>query len=392
MPYIENKIVHDADAHTMELPNWFDDYGSQKIQKAFRQRFDGYKGLSLEKKNSTELYFKNINKVHKSDKYKEKNKEELMVRKNYDALGSFNSHDRSEALDLLGVESQLIFPTSPNVWLESLEHGDDLSMLYEVAEVTNRIQIDFCSNDKRLLPVTYIPLADIDESIKIAKSAIRSGSSALLIPWACPKNHSTSHIGFDPIWSMAEEAGIPILFHVGSSSFVLPKSHAMNGMPKVKDFHGGEENFRSISYMAISSGPMQALSLLILDGVLERHPNLMFGVIELGSVWVPGFMRQLDSAFEAFSRHEERLQDLSLKPSEYISRQVRVTPYPTEPTGWVIEQAGSDIFMFSSDYPHLEGGRNPLARFEKAIKDINEKDQNKFYRLNFESLMGSALK
>ena len=42
MPYIENKIVHDADAHTMELPNWFDDYGSQKIQKAFRQRFDGY--------------------------------------------------------------------------------------------------------------------------------------------------------------------------------------------------------------------------------------------------------------------------------------------------------------------------------------------------------------
>ena len=103
-------------------------------------------------------------------------------------------------------------------------------------------------------------------------------------------------------------------------------------------------------------------------------------------------MRQLDSAFEAFSRHEERLQDLSLKPSEYISRQVRVTPYPTEPTGWVIEQAGSDIFMFSSDYPHLEGGRNPLARFEKAIKDINEKDQNKFYRLNFESLMGSALK
>jgi hypothetical protein len=95
MPYIENKIVHDADAHTMELPNWFDDYGSQKIQKAFRQRFDGYKGLSLEKQDSTELYFKNINKVHKSDKYKEKNKEELMVRKNYDALGSFNRHDRS---------------------------------------------------------------------------------------------------------------------------------------------------------------------------------------------------------------------------------------------------------------------------------------------------------
>ena len=54
---------------------------------------------------------------------------------------------------------------------------------------------------------------------------------------------------------------------------------------------------------------MQALSLLILDGVLDRFSKLKIGVIELGSVWVPGFMRQLDSAFEAFGRHEERLQD-----------------------------------------------------------------------------------
>jgi predicted TIM-barrel fold metal-dependent hydrolase len=385
MPYIENRIVHDADAHTMELPNWFDDYADKNIQKAFRERFDGNKGLA-------QTYFENIDENHQTSAYQEKNKEELMIRKNYDALGSFNSKDRSEALDLLGVQSQLVFPTSPNVWLESLEHGDDIDMLYSVAEATNRAQIDFCSDDKRLLPVTYIPLANIDRSIEIAKLAIQSGSSALLIPWACPKNHSTSHIGFEPVWSMAEESGIPILFHVGSADFVLPKAHSLNGMPKVKDFHGGEENFRSISYMAISSGPMQALSLLILDGVLERHPNLKFGVIELGSVWVPGFMKQLDSAFEAFSRHEERLQSLSLKPSEYINRQVRVTPYPTEPTGWVIKEAGSDIFMFSSDYPHVEGGRNPLARFEKSIEGISHEAQDKFFRLNFESLMGSGLK
>ena len=385
MPYIENRIVHDADAHTMELPNWFDDYADKNIQKAFRERFSGNKGLA-------QTYFENIDKDHQTSTYQEKNEEELMIRKNYDALGSFNSKDRSEALDLLGVQSQLVFPTSPNVWLESLEYGDDIDMLYSVAEATNRAQIDFCSDDKRLLPVTYIPLANIDRSIEIAKLAIQSGSSALLIPWACPKNHSTSHIGFEPIWSMAEESGIPILFHVGSADFVLPKAHSLNGMPKVKDFHGGEENFRSISYMAISSGPMQALSLLILDGVLERHPHLKFGVIELGSVWVPGFMKQLDSAFEAFSRHEERLQSLSLKPSEYINRQVRVTPYPTEPTGWVIKEAGNDIFMFSSDYPHVEGGRNPLARFEKSIEGISHEAQDKFFRLNFENLMGSGLK
>ena len=144
MPYIENRIVHDADSHTMELPNWLDEYAEKSVQIAFRERFNGNKGLA-------QTYFENIDATHRSQAYKDKNEESLMIRKNYEALGSFDKNDRSEALDLLGVKSQLVFPTSPNVWLESLEHGDDFEMLYKVASATNRAQIDFCSNDKRLL-------------------------------------------------------------------------------------------------------------------------------------------------------------------------------------------------------------------------------------------------
>ena len=47
MPYIENRVVHDADAHTMELPNWFDEFGTKQVQEAFRKRFKGQKGLAL---------------------------------------------------------------------------------------------------------------------------------------------------------------------------------------------------------------------------------------------------------------------------------------------------------------------------------------------------------
>ena len=385
MSYIENRIVHDADSHTMELPTWYKEFGSKKVQKAFLDRFAKAKGLNLAKD-----WYTGLEEMHKTSSYREQNEKKLMSRKNFDALGSFNKIDRSEALDLLGVKTQLVFPTSPNVWLESLEHSNKVDLLYEVASATNRAQTDFCSADERLFPVTYIPLADIKKASSAATEAIKLGSKALLIPWACPKNHATSHIGLDSVWSQAVEANIPVLFHVGTADYVLPKSHSVNGMPAVQDFHGGEENFRSISYMAISQGPMQALSLLILDGVLDRFPSLMVGVIELGSVWVPGFMKQLDSAFEAFGRHEERLQNLSLKPSEYIERQVRVTPYPTEPTEWVIEQAGPNIFMFSSDYPHVEGGRNPMGRFEKATSEFNESDKDNFFRANFEELMGSA--
>ena len=97
-------------------------------------------------------------------------------------------------------------------------------------------------------------------------------------------------------------------------------------------------------------------------------------------------MRQLDAAFAAFERHEERLKKLSLAPSDYVRRQVRVTPYPTEPTGWIIEQSGPEICMFSSDYPHVEGGRNPLRRFDAEVAHLDAETRDRFYRANFEDL------
>ena len=124
--------------------------------------------------------------------------------------------------------------------------------------------------------------------------------------------------------------------------------------------------------------------------MLERFPDLRVGVIEQGAIWVPSWTRQMESAFEAFARHEERLADLSLRPTEYVERQVRFTPYPTEDVGWIIEQNGPDILLFNSDYPHVEGGRRPLERFEESLGDAPEAVRRKFYCDNFLDLMGSA--
>lgn len=74
----------------------------------------------------------------------------------------------------------------------------------------------------------------------------------------------------------------------------------MNGLPVPLEFHGGAENFRSVDYMAIPHHPMQTIATLILDGVLDRFPRLQWGIIEQGASWLPGWMRYLDSAFDAF--------------------------------------------------------------------------------------------
>jgi predicted TIM-barrel fold metal-dependent hydrolase len=143
--------------------------------------------------------------------------------------------------------------------------------------------------------------------------------------------------------------------------------------------------------MAIPTAPMQSIATMIFDGVLDRFPRLRIGVIEQGASWVPSWMRFMDSAFEAFRKREERLQKLSMLPSEFVKRQVRVTPYPAEDVGWIVANSGDEVCLFSSDFPHVEGGRDPIKRFESSIATLSDAQKQRFYYDNFVDLMGSAL-
>lgn len=395
MAYIEDRLVHDADAHIMETPTWLRDYADP----AFRDRIapPGYvnelrqTGDNEAQRADLDAAFRKLADRHRSEAYRADEEAEIMLRKNFAATGSFLAEHRPRALDLIGVASQLVFNTFHNRRLRDWEHGDDVALAYGVAEAHNRGMLEFCGVDTRLLPTCYVPLVDFDRARATAEAALAEGAAALLVASGCPKGHAPSHVALDPVWAAAQEAGIPVVFHVGGTADLLDPAYFQNGLPIPPDFHGGEENFRSVDYMGIPFPPMQTLATLIFDGVLERFPDLRIGVIEQGAIWLPSWMRQMESAFEAFHRHEERLQKLSLRPSEYVERQVRVTPYPTEDVGWITAQVGPRICLFSTDYPHVEGGRRPFERFERSLGDASEDVRRRFYADNFVDLMGRGL-
>jgi predicted TIM-barrel fold metal-dependent hydrolase len=238
-----------------------------------------------------------------------------------------------------------------------------------------------------------VPVGDAAAAIELTASAIDAGSAAIWIS-QYPAGHSPSHVTLEPMWAACAEAGVPVVLHVaGAGVNVMPPDFFDNGLPAVPDFHGGDTNFKSIDYLSIPLPVMQTLNALVIDGVLMRHPDLRIGVIELGATWVPGWMRSLDSAHEAFRKNETRLQAMEMRPSEYVQRQVRVTPYPHEDTGWTIANSGDDVCMFSSDFPHVEGGRNPIARFERSMDAaaIGVEAREHFYVRNFTDLLGPVL-
>jgi uncharacterized protein len=392
-------VVHDADAHIMETPNWLRDHADPDIRDRIAPlRYPGgnelrQTGDPAEQQRDLEAAFERLAAKHGSNEYRATEEAEIMARKNFAATGGFIPDDRPRALDLLGFASQLVFNTFHNRRLHDWEHGGDATVAEGVARAHNRGMVEFCSVDDRLLPTCYVPLADIDRAPALADEAIAMGAAALLVASGCPPGHSPSHVGLDPVWARAQEAGIPVVFHVGGTGDLIDAGYFNNGLPVPPDFHGGEENFRSVDYMGIPGPPAQTVATMIFDGVLERFPNLRIGVIEQGAIWVPSWMRQMESAFDAFVRHEERLQSLSLRPSEYVRRQIRFTPYPTEDVGWIIAQAGPEIALFSSDYPHVEGGRRPIERFEASLDAgaVGVDDRRRFYHDNFVDLMGSAL-
>jgi predicted TIM-barrel fold metal-dependent hydrolase len=307
---------------------------------------------------------------------------QLLTRKGWHAYGAFDPAERSRALDMLGFDKQLVFSTfAPSQFL-----GDDPELLYGGTRAHNRAIADFCADDDRLVAVGFVPLNEPKLAEDAVDEALAFGCGAILVPSHPPRTHSPTHPDLDGVWARLQDAEVPLTLHVGGGGRPLRPSFHENGRAKPTDFLGGGENIRSKDYMVLHNPPEMFVAAMVLDGVFEKFPRLMCGVIEQGALWVPALMYRIDIAQGTFKKSEPLLADLPLRASDYIRRQVRFTPFPTEPVNWLIEQAGEELFLFSSDYPHPEGTKDPLGKFEASLGGVTDTAKERFYSRNFAEL------
>ncbi len=249
----------------------------------------------------------------------------------------------------------------------------------------------------RLMPVTQIDFSDVTAAVAemtrmralgsrgftISESPVgvgRSGADA-----RSPLARSITHPDFEPIWSAAEDLGMAAIAHVGFSRERIQFGWANNGARDLSTY--------SLLNMAIAPqlGPQLLLGALVFDGVLERHPKLTVVVEEVGISWLPHLLTVMDHAVGHIAREEladgEFRPDfagaaykLPLAPSEYLHRQVTVTPLiVNEPLHPVLDRVPAEMLCFSSDYPHVEGSASAVTICERQLVSCSQAVRETFY-------------
>jgi predicted TIM-barrel fold metal-dependent hydrolase len=375
------RTMFDADSHIMEIPGWIERHADPDILAKLPP-------LGLSKAGTAT--FDSIESAQR--RAQQRAAEGASVGsvingvKGWAAPGAFVAAERAKALDDLGFLGQLVFSTFAAG--QYLRHQDP-AVVYGGVRAHNRAISEFCAPDARLIAVGQLSLVDAQRAVAEIKAGVELGCGAFWIPAQPAADRSPGHTDLDPVWQTLSDLNVPFMLHVGPNSQFVSKAYLNNGKPLPPDLIGGGENLRVRDFMALSFAPQMFLTSLVFDGVFERFPKLRGGVIELGAGWVPQFLRTLDQSQKIFKRSDPQVAELSLRASEYIRRQVRFTPFPGEDVGRLIRDAGPELFLFSSDYPHPEGTDDPIGRFEHYMREIDDAAKEQFYAQNFRYMMGA---
>jgi predicted TIM-barrel fold metal-dependent hydrolase len=389
--YAGGRVVLDADSHVMEPGDFLDDF----LEPTERDRF--HRGMGFLSPRLDEGAAR-AEQRRRSPAEAAEAEGRVLVDKGWTAIGSFDGAERGRVLDLLGFDGQLVFPTFSamfvlpldNIFEDNAAVTGNVDLLYPWCHAVNRAMVRFCAGDERLLPVGFASLTDPTRAAAVAEEAIADGCAAIWIPSTPAGALAPTHPDVDVFWDLLERTNTPFVLHVGGSGVFPDPAFHNNGMP-LGEQRGDGEKMRAKDFVGIYHSPAVFLAAIVLDGLFDRFPALRGGCIEQGGGWVISWMHHLDYALDAFRKAEAPLRQLQARPSQYVHRHLKFTPHPGEPVGWMIEQAGPELFMFSTDYPHPEGGQDPIAKFEAQLGEASVQDRERFYAGNMADLLERAV-
>ena len=262
---------------------------------------------------------------------------------------------RLAKLSELGVDEAVLFPNYGLLWERTL-NGSLPALLANMAAWNRWCATVVQEGRGALHPVAHLTLRDgawLEGQLAMLS---RAGVRLAMIAPALVDGRPLSHPDHDRLWAAFCAHGISPVFHVAEQPRPFADAwytdHDIAFVP-------------ALDAIFIHVGAALACTDLILNGTLERFPDLRLGIVELSAIWVPMYLMMLDGG-SAFTRQLNGIETdrLSMRPSDYFRRQVRVSSFSYEvPANIIAQLGGTDLLMCGSDYPHSEGTSTPLIDY-----------------------------
>ena len=246
--------------------------------------------------------------------------------------GVYDITERLKDQERDGLSAEVLYPSI----IFNVYQVQDTEVVHAAFQAYNDWLYDYMKPAPgRLFGLGAIQLRDLDLAIEEMHRVKDMGFVGLCTPCTASPDKPFSDPFYEPFWSAAEEARMPLAMHIFSSA--TPN----HGLPNVPGANS------PLAYM----GMEVTIINLIVSGVCERHPNLKFVVTEFETGWIGNFLRRTD---HTWVRHGGKIANTMLprKPSDYWHQNFIAT-FEDDPIGIrTIDFIGVDNLMWGSDYPH----------------------------------------
>ncbi|MCU1394821.1 MAG: amidohydrolase [Ilumatobacteraceae bacterium] len=307
---------------------------------------------------------------------------------------------RAEVMDAMGVDRGLLFPSFGLVGILMSTSPDfvaavmGLGMNVEETRVAGLeaiagyndwvIRMIGSIDSNRVRPVALMLTETLESMMSQLRFLIDKGVKAVWIPSGTPPaGTSPADPALDPFWQLAADNDIAMLLHIGTDfTFVSSMAWTAGVEAFIPPRASAEFVLSPFAGTTAHLAAEHFIAALALGGVFERVPNLRLGAIELGAQWFGPLAERLDMWAGVFP--QALRSTLSMKPSEYLARNVRVTPYHFEPVEEYFERYPQlqDCYAYASDYPHVEGGQDSKKMFSDRLANLDPEISAKFFAHN----------
>jgi uncharacterized protein len=228
---------------------------------------------------------------------------------------------------------------------------------------------------ERLMAAATLRYEDLDWAIGELTRVRELGSRTFLFCSEPAAEVPPNHPEYDRFWSAVTDLGMIPIVHVGLSPAIYHPAWANTDDPGL---------IRVISVLQPYQQALVFLNAMVLGGVFERHSTLTVVFAEHGLDWiVPATFRMDALAGPGLSPLLLGEYRLPMAPSEYVRRNIRVTPLPVphESPLSTLELL-PEVPIFSSDYPHFEGSGDPVGHYAGTMAAWPDQVRGSFFGEN----------